>query len=147
MATRTIRVRGVAEVVAALERHGANVEAALETITQAAASVVRERAAVNAGGDLGASMVQETTERKPRRVVVAVGPHKDRWYAKFREFGAKAHPIRAIRAKVLKIEGRFVAGSVGHPGVSADPFLRPAADEAGGAARDAAAGEMRKLLG
>lgn len=50
------------------------------------------------------------------------------FYAHIVEFGAGSHSIRPRGKKRLELGGQFIAGSVTHPGIRPQPFMRPAAD-------------------
>lgn len=52
----------------------------------------------------------------------------DVFYAHIVEFGAASHRIRPRAKKSLELGGKFVAGTVAHPGIRPQPFMRPAAD-------------------
>lgn len=69
----------------------------------------------------------------------------DVFYAHIVEFGARRHLIRP-RAKKMEIGGKFVAGEVVHPGVRAQPFMRPALDTKLPEAVDTIANYVRKRL-
>ncbi len=68
-------------------------------------------------------------------------------YAHLVEFGTKPHKIKPQSGRTLRL-GRnlFVRGSVNHPGVTAQPFLRPAFDGRVGAAKLAMAKAFRKSI-
>lgn len=52
----------------------------------------------------------------------------DVFYAHIVEFGARRHIIRPRPGKKLNIGGQFIGGTVEHPGVRPQPFMRPALD-------------------
>lgn len=71
-----------------------------------------------------------------------VGPVKAKWYYGFFETGTSSHLVLPRKRKALKIGGEYAASA--HPGgIAAAPFLRPAIDEGGEKAGDAA-GEVWK---
>lgn len=71
-----------------------------------------------------------------------VGPVKAKWYYRFFETGTSAHLVLPRTKRALTIGGEYAASA--HPGgIPAAPFLRPAIDEGGERAADAA-GEVWK---
>lgn len=144
MAKKKITIRGADELARTLKAHGVDVQKGLEKITLAAAEVVREDAEGRARGDV--SVIAETAESKPAYVRVSIGPPKAEWYAKFLEFGAGAHAIEQA-GKVLTIGGDTFRPRANHPGLTARPFLRPAADERRDDALQAAKTAMKRATG
>jgi len=80
---------------------------------------------------------------------------KSAFYAKFIEFGAAAHTIKAGKNKNLLVfipKGMGLVGkkvmtySVNHPGTTAKPFLRPAMDARSSEAVAAIASKIRERL-
>jgi HK97 gp10 family phage protein len=70
----------------------------------------------------------------------------DVWYAHLIEFtGAVSHAIRSRIGKKLHFGGLFFR-SANHPGMHAQPFLRPALDSQAGAAAIAAGEYVKKRL-
>lgn len=69
----------------------------------------------------------------------------DLFYAKFVEFGTKAHNIAAKKGGWLSFMNVFTK-SVAHPGARPHPFLRPALDSQATNAVNAAAAYMRDRL-
>lgn len=139
-----VRIRGADELARKLRAHGVDVQQGLEKITLAAAEVIRSDAESRAGGEF--EIVKETAENRQHRVRVAIGPSKKEWYARFREFGASAHEIRA-RGKQLLIAGDSPRRRARHPGVNARPFLRPAADEKQDEVLAAGKAELKRVTG
>lgn len=70
----------------------------------------------------------------------------DTYYIQFVEFGTRPHVIRPKGKKRLQLAGHFAAGTVMHPGTTAKPFMRPAADAAQDAAVAAVAAKIRERL-
>jgi len=140
-----VRIRGADELARKLRAHGVDVQQGLEKITLAAAEVIRADAESRAGGEF--EIIKETAENRQHRVRVAIGPSKKEWYARFREFGASAHEIKA-RGKQLLVGGDTPRRRVArHPGVNARPFLRPAADENQDEVLAAGKAEMKRVTG
>ena len=84
---------------------------------------------------------------RARRGVVSASVKTKVFYAKFVEFGTKAHWITAKKGGWLSFGGIF-AKSVWHPGIPKGPkaFLRPAMDAQATAAVNAAAAYIRDRL-
>lgn len=83
------------------------------------------------------------------QVVVKIGPNKKLdWRAHFIEFGVRPHVITAKRARVLadKETGDLFGRGAHHPGLRADPFIRPALDENAEAAALLFAEELDKMI-
>lgn len=69
-----------------------------------------------------ASTIRVVHSVKSSRVIVG----SNHWY--FVEYGTGAHPIKAVRRKVLanKEKGEFYGKTVLHPGTPQNPFMRRA---------------------
>lgn len=67
------------------------------------------------------------------------------FYAHMVEFGTKPHIIKPAKKKLLFFGGQSVA-EVSHPGMKAQPFMRPAFDGDAAAAIDAVGKQIRKRL-
>jgi HK97 gp10 family phage protein len=60
---------------------------------------------------------------------VKVGPDKEHWYYRFFETGASPHEIEAETAEALLLVGGNLRERVlHHPGMGANPFMRPGFD-------------------
>lgn len=68
------------------------------------------------------------------------------FYAHIVEYGSQRHRIAPRAKKRLELGGAFVAGAVQHPGIRAQPFMRPAVDAKYGEAIDAVTAQIRKRL-
>ena len=144
-----IELQGMKQLVATREQIGADVESVVEQIALAAAEPVARAIEAKAPGDIGQSIVTATTEKSKRRVTVAVGPDKKKWIAKFLEFGTSPHQITASQQKALKLYplGDVFRKSVNHPGMAAQPFMRPAFDETQGEAQAKAGEKVAEVIG
>ena len=144
-----IELQGVAELVATLEQIGADVQGVVEQIALAAAVPVAKAIEAKAPGDIGQSIVTATTEKSKKRVTVSVGPDKKKWIARFLEYGTSPHAITADEKKALKLYplGDVFRRSVNHPGMAAQPFMRPAFDETQGEAQTAAGQKVAEVIG
>jgi HK97 gp10 family phage protein len=70
----------------------------------------------------------------------------DVFYAHIVEFGARSHMIKPNKKKHMEIGGKFVAGEVSHPGIRAQPFMRPAVDAKANDAVRAVENQVRKRI-
>jgi len=81
----------------------------------------------------GAHIVMVPNMRSIRRgwAQVDVGPDKEHWYYRFFETGASPHEIEAETAQaLLLIGGNLRERVMNHPGMAANPFMRPGFDAA-----------------
>lgn len=117
------------KLVQELIQRGKDVEAILGLAANAGAAVVMEIADANA--PVPGAVAKETVETTKRAVaIVAIGVESKRWYLQFFETGATEHEIKGSD-KPLVFEGddgKVVTWIVDHPGMGAQPFLRPALD-------------------
>lgn len=118
------KIEGADALVRALVKAGVDVGQALEAATQAGANLIQQAANGSAPEPLIAT---EVVKRKPLRVEIEIGPPDDKWQWKFVETGAQPHEIAGPLS--IPIEGRLhLVGGAQHPGMAAQPFLRPAFD-------------------
>lgn len=97
-------------------------------------------------GFLRASARITTRKTKEGQVTASVKVgNRLAFYANMVEFGTRPHSI-APKAGRLEINGRFVAGTVEHPGIAPHPFMRPAADAKFTAAVAAVQAKVRERL-
>lgn len=110
---------------------------------RAGAQVIRKAAIENLGGAKKDIVISKS--RSPKGTAkYKVGPSKDKWYLKFKEFGTKPH---TINSKGIMTDGMTVFGrTINHPGQAAKPFLRPAIDEKSHAALQAMGKQMGKRI-
>ncbi len=136
----TVTITGLDEVLAELERRGANVQRELTAALQDGGDVIADDARANAAA-VSTRVAQAITvtveETKPDTARVAVHVDKKAAYlARWIEFGTRAHEIKPDRRRALLFGGRY-AGKVRHPGTAARPIMRPAFDGKKGAAKEA----------
>lgn len=135
----TVTLEGGEALIEALRRLEADIVGALGAAGAAGAVPVVDAANSRAPGPHIEAEVVGVSEK---RVTVKIGPDKEHWYYRFAETGAAAHEI----AGPLVFEGReglMRTASAHHPGMAAQPFLRPARDEKQGAASDAMGASLR----
>lgn len=135
-----VRMEGGEALMAALEALKLNVRSELRRATVAGAQIIETIAqALAPGPHIGHAVVSASAEQ----VVVEIGPKKSHWYYRFFETGARPHEIRG--KPLLAFEGGgglIITPRVNHPGMAAQPFLRPAADSN----EDAVQNEMGQAL-
>lgn len=74
---------------------------------------------------------------------VMIGPDKEHWYYRFLETGATAHEIEpSMKQALLLAGGGEVVARVDHPGMAANPFMRPGFD----ASEEKVKAEIGKVL-
>lgn len=131
MASRVrVEIVGDKELIAKLGGVRAIVGKVLVKAAEAGAQVIENEAERRAPGPhVGTELVEEETTST--RATVAIGPDRDHWYYRFFETGATRHEIDPHRKKALAFEAGgegIVRTLVNHPGMPAEPFLRPAID-------------------
>ena len=151
MAANVIEIKGLDTVVNELKRRNLDVRAGLETICNAGADVVLDDARARAPDYVADNLGKRTTARSALRVVVSVGPQRQKKFAVWAEYGIKAHEIQPKRRsrggrQALSIPGWGVYRRVHHPGVAKRPFLRPAYEAQSGNAQDAMSRETKRLI-
>lgn len=143
----SVKIEGADEVAAELRQIGRRAGQVLEAGALAGADVVAGDANRRAPGP---NIHAEVVERSQSSVTVDIGPDEEHWYYKFFETGTQPHRITPLNRKALRFEvgdEEIFALAVQHPGMAAQPFLRPALDENADGAAGAAGQALRRLLG
>lgn len=128
MATKTVRIEGMEDLLRKLKRLQDDVNGVLDEATLEGAEVIREYANVLAPGP---HIEKELVERTRLAAEAHIGPDDAHWYYKFSETGTGPHEIGpSVKRAVafLGDEGAVVRQHVDHSGHPAEPFLRPAID-------------------
>ena len=139
-------IEGDKELVKKLKELGDGAEQVLETAAEAGAEVIADQANNHAPGP---HIEVDITEKSRTSATVEIGPDEDHWYYRFFETGVQPHEITPKSAGGLAfagIEGEIVLQLVQHPGMPANPFLRPAMDEKKQAAVDATGAEFKQEI-
>lgn len=142
--TVTVRLEGGEELLRKLNELDLNVKRELRAAGVAGAEEIRALANGMAPGPHVEIDVVRTTGTV---VEVAIGPDAEHWYYRFHERGAVAHEIHG--AELLAFDGAsglVITPRVSHPGMAAQPFLRPAMDENEGPATDAMGARLRAAV-
>lgn len=120
-----IKIEGDHELHERLKKLGARARASLLTAAQAGARVIEEDADRRAPGPY---VIVGNERVEGGMAEVEIGPDRDHWYYRFFEFGATEHEIKG-EPLAFQADGETVfAMGATHPGMSAQPFLRPAVD-------------------
>jgi HK97 gp10 family phage protein len=138
-------LKGTREAIMRLRKIGADVGKVKKRAAEAGGEVIRGEADRMAPGP----HIVMQTKAKGDRVRVDIGPDDEHWYYKFFETGVGRHDIGPKNSSVLRFidEGELVfTRLVDHPGMPAQPFLRPALDENVSRVVEAVAREIRKAL-
>lgn len=124
-----VKIEGHDELTKRVRAMGNAAPDVLQPAALAGAEVIRDEADRMAGADINDKATIKITNK---RVEVAIGPRKEKWYWIFRETGAVPHEIMPRNVKALKlgddIFAKRLTGENRHTGIVAQPFLRPAAD-------------------
>ena len=125
MADIEIELKGGDELLRKLQLMGLDVSQSLEVVSHAGAQVLVQAASqLEPGADIRA----ETSEKKAKRVTVDIGPSKEKWYHGLKETGVQPHEITGAPLAFPDDGELVVTGRVSHPGMPAQPFLRPSFD-------------------
>jgi len=139
-----VHIDGLDEALSALRRAGVSTRPILRGAAQAGADLIAEAARANAPGPEIESDVVESTATA---VTVDVGPTKEKWYYRFFETGAGPHAIKGKPLLVFEGDlGLVRIEAVQHPGMAAEPFLRPAFDGQGDNAVETIGDRLRAAI-
>ena len=133
----SLKLIGDKDLKRKLDQLGVKARVALLPAARAGAKPIQRVANQKAPGP---NIVTGNEEVEGGRAEISIGPDKEHWYYGFFEFGATEHEIKG--KPLLAFEGD--SGPVitkrikSHPGMPAEPFLRPAADSQKNAAKDEA---------
>lgn len=139
----TVKVLGTEELNRKFRELLSETKAVLQEAALKGAEVMQAAANDKAPGP---HIQTHVSKRRALWAEVEIGPDRAHWYYQFLEYGAQPHTIAPHKAKMLRWfmdTGPVYARLVRHPGIPAEPFLRPAFDESQDAAKDAA-GEVIK---
>mgnify|MGYP001770161594 CR=1 FL=1 len=139
-----MRLDGGEELLAAIRDADIALRAVLRAAVLEGAQVVADNANSQAPGP---HIIAKVTESSSSGAEASIGPDADHWYYRFFETGAVVHEIEGN--PLLWFEGRnglVRAASAQHPGMPAQPFLRPAHDTTIDEQRDAVGNRLRAAL-
>lgn len=143
----TTRFKGDKELKDKLEMLGKRGRAALLPAARAGAQIVEMEATLLAPGP---HIITGNEKTEGGMAEIEIGPDEEHWAWRFVEFGATEHEIKGNPLIFEGEHGLVVTKSVKHPGLTAKPFMRPAAVrkevEAGQAAGKIFKEEIDKLV-
>lgn len=144
MANKVVaQIEGGEELLRKLEQLGVDVRGALKAAVLEGAEEIRKPANQDAPGP---HIIAEVVDSDQNSATVGIGPDEDHWYYQFFETGAQPHEITGRPLAFMGEEGLIVTGRVGHPGMAASPFLRPAFDRHKGDAENSVGETLRKVV-
>jgi len=142
------KIEGGEEMLKQMKALGLNTRKVLAAATRAGLKVVQVEAEQNAKGISsrgGKATRLVLSSKKPTHATADLGPGKKKWYLRFFETGAQPHEISGPLA-FEGDRGLVLIGGVSHPGMSAQPWLRPAFGAKRDAARDAFGETVRAAI-
>lgn len=150
----TIALKGGKELEQFLSAFPAKLQkGAVRAGVTAAAKVLRTEARLQAPKDTGkfAKSIRSSSSRVNQDGTVSIRVFVDRkkphgWLGPMIEYGIAPHDITIKPGKAGKLGDEFVSGTISHPGVVAQPFLRPALDLKAGEAIEAFGVRIRDYL-
>jgi len=124
----SVEMRNFDTVIQELKERGDNVRAILKDAANLGAEIIIDVAEVYA--PVPGAVAKETVMSHKDVAIVDIGVSKKKWWAKFFEVGATPHEIKGTKMPLVfeGDDGRIVTWMVEHPGMPAQPFLRPAFD-------------------
>jgi HK97 gp10 family phage protein len=131
----TVRLEGDKELKRKLDLLGRRARGALLKAAEAGAEVIENAAEQRAPGP---HIVIGNQKVEGGRAEVDIGPDKEHWHYQFFETGATGHEISGSPLVFEGEAGLVVTKKVNHPGMPAEPFLRPALSDKREDAKDAA---------
>jgi HK97 gp10 family phage protein len=138
-----VKIEGGEELLKKLKQMGVDVQGVLKAAALAGAEEIRKPANQDAPGP---HVIAEVMDSDKNSATVGIGPDKDHWYYQFMEIGAQAHEITGAPLVFVGEEGLVVTGRLGHPGMAARPFLRPAFDRRKGDAEASVGEKLRRVI-
>lgn len=143
MAQVVIQIVGGEKLLRQLHQMGVDVRGVLKAAALAGAEEIRKPANQDAPGP---HVIAEVVESDKESATVGIGPDEQHWYYHFFETGAQAHEITGAPLAFEGEEGTVITGRVGHPGMAAKPFLRPAFDRHKGDAEASVGDKLRGVI-
>lgn len=137
MTRARIKVHGDKELIEKIRKVGTQLEKAMRKATLEGGEVAAVEARRRAPGPY---IETEIVSERPGRVDLEIGPDAEHWYYQFFETGASSHEIDGnVKQALAFIQGaeEIVVKRVRHPGIAAEPFMRPALEENQTAVKDA----------
>jgi len=123
------KIEGDAELKAILQKLGAGLVQAVQFATEDGAEVAKNAAIARGPGP---HIVTKIKKIGPGKAEVGIGPDRQHWYYGLFETGVGRHEIDGHVKKALKFTyggEEVILKRIDHPGMAAEPFLRPALEE------------------
>ena len=139
-------VEGGEELRAKLKQLQIDVAAALAHAAETGAEIIESEARRRAPGP---HIETQKGKVSKTRAEYLIGPDDDHWYYRFFETGAGEHEIGPDVKQAISFEGAegaIVRRRVDHPGMDAEPFLRPAIDSGKAAATNAVGKDLKAAI-
>lgn len=125
------KIEGGEQLLKELAALGGNVRSTARAAVRAGAKVIQAAAESNAqgiGGGGGKHTAIKVSQRVKGTIEAMIGPSKRKWFFRYFETGTTAHEITGAPLVFEGDEGLVITGGVSHPGMPANPWLRPAFD-------------------
>ena len=122
-------IKGDKELLDKIAKMGTQISGVIEDAALTGAEEFKERANNLAPGP---HIETDTVKKTKTFAEVEIGPDEEHWYYRFFETGTAPHEFPPDQAGGLELMGigeLIVRMIVHHPGMPAQPFLRPAFDE------------------
>lgn len=139
-----VKVEGLPELIAEMKGLGLRVNSNLRAAMRKGMKVIQAEAEQNAQSiSKGkATRIEATSRVQEGKVSVELHISKKKFYLGFFESGVQPHEIKGAPLVFEGDRGLIVIGGVNHPGMPAQPWLRPAIDSK----KDAAVQEVGRAL-
>lgn len=119
------RIEGDQALKDKLDQLGKRGRVALLPAARAGAAIIEDAAELLAPGP---HIITGNEKTEGGMAEIEIGPDEEHWAYRFIEFGATDHEIKGNPLVFEGDSGLVITRRVNHPGLTARPFLRPAAD-------------------
>ena len=146
------KIEGGEQLLKELAELGGNVRSSARAAVRAGARVIQAQAEGNAqgiGSGAGKHTAIKVSQRVKGTIEAMIGPSKRKWFYRYFETGVTAHEITGaplVFEGDEGDEGLIITGGVHHPGMAANPWLRPAFDVKQEAAAAAVGESLREAI-
>ena len=125
-----VKIEGLPELIAEMKGLGLRVNSNLRAAMRLGMKVIQTEAEMNARAITKhkATRIEATSRVQEGKVSVELHVAKKRFYLGFFETGVQPHEIKGSPLVFEGDKGLIVIGGVNHPGMPAQPWLRPAVD-------------------
>jgi len=139
---KTVRIAGIEggkELQQKLKDLGKAARRKMVHATRSGANVLRDEMRRLSGSSMSDEIVTRVSKATSDESEIEIGPTKHGYHLVILELGAQSHPIKPKRKQAMAFEGKegqVVTTKIGHPGMRARPFMRPAVDTKENEAKD-----------